>query len=62
MTGLPVPDVIDDLSRADGLAVTGTRWEPVTDTVMGGRSAAVIRREPVRGHRMRPAGRGSGQR
>ena len=40
MTGLPVPDVIDDLSRADSLAATGTRWEPFTDTMMGEQPAS----------------------
>ena len=46
---MTAPGLIDDLSRADGLAATGTRWEVIADTVMGGRSAATLRREPVRG-------------
>jgi hypothetical protein len=44
--------LIDDLSRKDGLAATGTRWELITDGVMGGRSNGLLRREVVQG---RPA-------
>ncbi|MCA3488072.1 MAG: hypothetical protein IOD05_14530 [Rhodobacter sp.] len=29
LTGLPVPGLNGDLSRADGLAATGALWEPV---------------------------------
>jgi len=49
LTGLPVPGLNGDLSRADGLAATGARWEPVAGTAMGGRIPATMRREPVQG-------------
>ncbi len=49
LTGLPVPGLNGDLSRADGLAATGTRWEPVAGMAMGGRIPATMRREPVQG-------------
>jgi hypothetical protein len=41
--------VIDDLSREGGLTAAGTRWEVISDGVMGGRSSGVLRREVVQG-------------
>ena len=40
---------IDDLSRPFPQTPLGTRWEMVTDGVMGGRSQGQLRREEVRG-------------
>ena len=39
------PALIDDLTRPDGFAATGTRWELVTDGVMGGLSSGTLRPE-----------------
>ena len=44
--------VIDDLSRAPPLASIGTRWQLLTDQVMGGVSVGTLAREIVEG---RPA-------
>jgi hypothetical protein len=41
--------VIDDLSRPFPQAATGTRWELVSDGVMGGVSRGTLRRERVAG-------------
>jgi hypothetical protein len=41
--------VIDDLSSDPPLATTGTRWQLVTDQVMGGRSRGTMVRELVAG-------------
>lgn len=49
MTGLPEPDLIDDPGRTDGLAATGTRWEPVTDTATDRASPGLLARETVQG-------------
>jgi hypothetical protein len=43
--------LIDDMSRPDGLAATGTQWDLVTDGVMGGLSGGTLRRETVEGRR-----------
>lgn len=48
---LPSP-IIDDLSNPDGLSALGTRWQLVTDQVMGGVSRGTLTRETVAG---RPA-------
>ncbi|MDX1594986.1 MAG: CIA30 family protein [Gammaproteobacteria bacterium] len=37
--------LIDDMQRPDGLSTLGTRWEAITDRVMGGLSEAVLARE-----------------
>jgi hypothetical protein len=44
--------IIDDLSQPDGLSSLGTRWQLVTDQVMGGVSRGTLTRETVAG---RPA-------
>lgn len=41
--------VIDALDRPHPLSTLGTRWEVVTDRVMGGLSTAALRRETVAG-------------
>ena len=44
---LPAPEIIDD-RRAPGLrAATGTRWEAITDRVMGGLSDARLSEEVI---------------
>ena len=48
---LPSP-IIDDLSDPVGLSALGTRWQLVTDQVMGGVSRGTLTRETVAG---RPA-------
>jgi hypothetical protein len=48
----PAARVIDDLSRDDLVATIGTRWQLVTDRVMGGVSDGTLVRETVSG---RPA-------
>jgi hypothetical protein len=48
----PAARVIDDLSRDDLVASIGTRWQLVTDRVMGGVSDGTLVRETVSG---RPA-------
>lgn len=48
---LPSP-IIDDLSDPAGLSALGTRWQLVTDQVMGGVSRGTLTRETVAG---RPA-------
>ncbi|MFO1161308.1 MAG: CIA30 family protein [Reyranellaceae bacterium] len=48
---MPSP-IIDDLSDPAGLSVLGTRWQLVTDQVMGGVSRGTLTRETVAG---RPA-------
>ena len=48
---VPSP-VIDDLSDITGLSALGTRWQLVTDQVMGGVSQGTLAREEVAG---RPA-------
>jgi Complex I intermediate-associated protein 30 (CIA30) len=48
----PAAGVIDDLSRDDLVATIGTRWQLVTDRVMGGVSDGALVRETVSG---RPA-------
>ena len=48
----PAAMVIDDLSRDDLVATIGTRWQLVTDRVMGGVSDGTLVRETVSG---RPA-------
>jgi Complex I intermediate-associated protein 30 (CIA30) len=48
----PATKVIDDLSRDDLVAAIGTRWQLVTDRVMGGVSDGTLVRESVSG---RPA-------
>jgi Complex I intermediate-associated protein 30 (CIA30) len=48
----PAARVIDDLSRDDLVATIGTRWQLVTDRVMGGVSDGTLVRESVSG---RPA-------
>ena len=48
----PAAGVIDDLSRDDLVATIGTRWQLVTDRVMGGVSDGTLVRESVSG---RPA-------
>ncbi|MEM7023135.1 MAG: CIA30 family protein [Pseudomonadota bacterium] len=48
----PVAWMIDDLSRDDLVATVGTRWQLVTDQVMGGVSKGTLYRETVEG---RPA-------
>lgn len=45
-------NIIDDLSRNPPLATIGTRWQVVTDQVMGGTSSGTVVREIVGG---RPA-------
>lgn len=50
---LVVPSqIIDDLSNPTGLSALGTRWQLVTDQVMGGVSQGTLAREEVAG---RPA-------
>jgi hypothetical protein len=49
---LPAASMIDDLSRDDLVATVGTRWQLVTDRVMGGVSQGTLYREIVAG---RPA-------
>jgi hypothetical protein len=49
---LPAARMIDDLSRDDLVATVGTRWQLVTDRVMGGVSQGTLYREIVAG---RPA-------
>ncbi|MFN4015241.1 MAG: hypothetical protein ACK4JB_07900 [Reyranella sp.] len=44
--------IIDDLSDPAGLSALGTRWQQVTDQVMGGVSRGTLTRETVAG---RPA-------
>lgn len=41
--------VIDDLTRAGGLTAAGTRWELVSDAVMGGVSEGQLAREMLDG-------------
>lgn len=41
--------LIDDLSRDDGRAATGTAWEVILDGVMGGESTGRLTRETVQG-------------
>lgn len=48
---VPSP-IIDDLSNPTGLSALGTRWQLVTDQVMGGVSQGTLAREEVAG---RPA-------
>jgi hypothetical protein len=52
----PAARIIDDLSRDDLVATIGTRWQLVTDRVMGGVSRGTLANEIVSGrpaHRMR---------
>ena len=49
---MPAARVIDDLGRDDLVATIGTRWQLVTDRVMGGVSDGTLVRETVSG---RPA-------
>lgn len=49
---MPATRVIDDLGRDDLVATIGTRWQLVTDRVMGGVSDGTLVRETVSG---RPA-------
>ena len=44
-----LPHVIDDLSREFPEATIGTRWELLSDRVMGGISSGRLSREPVAG-------------
>lgn len=48
----PAAMIVDDLSRDDLVATIGTRWQLVTDRVMGGVSDGTLVRETVSG---RPA-------
>ena len=43
--------LIDDLSGPDGRSALGTRWQLVTDQVMGGVSRGTLSRETVEGRR-----------
>lgn len=47
---VPSP-IIDDLSEPAGLSALGTRWQLVTDQVMGGVSRGTLIRETVAGRR-----------
>lgn len=58
MTAPSATGLIDDLSRDDGLAATGTAWEVISDAVMGGVSSGTLTRDTVQG---RPALRLQGQ-
>ena len=49
---MPATRVIDDLGRDNLVATIGTRWQLVTDRVMGGVSDGTLVRETVSG---RPA-------
>jgi hypothetical protein len=49
MTGPRATALIDDLSRDDGRAATGTGWEVILDGVMGGVSTGRLSRETVQG-------------
>lgn len=49
MTAPRATGLIDDLSRGDGRAATGTGWEVILDGVMGGVSSGRLTRETVQG-------------
>jgi hypothetical protein len=49
MTAPRAAGLIDDLSRDDGRAATGTAWEVILDAVMGGVSTGGLSRETVQG-------------
>ena len=46
---IDAPEVIDDLSLAPPVAVTGNGWALISDRVMGGVSAGTMQREVVSG-------------
>ena len=49
MTAPCATALIDDLTRDDGLAATGTVWEVISDAVMGGVSFGRLTRDSVQG-------------
>ena len=49
MTAPCATALIDDLTRDDGRAATGTAWEVISDAVMGGVSTGRLTRDSVQG-------------